>query len=210
MALEAKKILVHRRQGTSRFICFSENHETGKLSMVYKTVTLLDGRTATLDWLKEEELPEVTEALNSVIREGKYLFMNYEITDMEEESRWFERGTKGGMRYLVARVDGRVVGGASIHPNTEKRTHVADYGIYVRDGYRNLGLGTILTKELIEIAKKQELEILQLSVYATNERAFHVYEKCGYRKCGRLTRDIRFLDGTYTDRILMELPLRRA
>jgi RimJ/RimL family protein N-acetyltransferase len=175
--------------------------------MVYKIVKLADGRAATLDWLKEDELPGVTEALNSVIREGKYLLMNNEITDTEEERGWFERGTEEGMRYLVARVDGKVVGGASIHPHAEKRAHVADFGIYIREGYRNLGLGTALTKELIEIAKEQGLEILQLSVYATNKRAFNVYKKCGYRECGRLTRDIRFLDGTYTDRILMELPL---
>jgi L-amino acid N-acyltransferase YncA len=178
--------------------------------MVYRTLRLADGRTAALDWLKKDELPEVVEALNSVIREGKYLFMNSEITDMEEERRWFERGTKEGMRYLVARVDSRVVGGASIHPQTEKRAHVADYGIYVREGYRNLGLGTALTKELIGIAKKQRLEILQLSVYATNERAFHVYKKCGFKECGRLTRDIKFLDETYADRILMEFPLREV
>lgn len=177
--------------------------------MFHRIDRLSDGRTVTLDWLKEEELPEVVEALNSVIREGKYLFMNSEITDMEEERRWFERATREGMRYLVARVDGKVVGGASIHPNTEKRAHVADYGIYIRKGYRNLGLGTVLTKELIEIAKKQGLEILQLSVYATNNRAFHVYKKCGFRECGRLTKDIKFLDKTYTDRILMELPLTR-
>jgi RimJ/RimL family protein N-acetyltransferase len=191
-----------------RFICILEKRETLGCGMAYMTVRLADSRIAKLDWLKENELPEVTEALNSVIREGKYLFMNSEITDMEEERRWFEHGTKEGMRYLVARVDGRAVGGASIHPHTDKRAHVADYGIYIREGYRNLGLGTALTKELIEIAKKQGLEILQLSVYATNERAFHVYKKCGYRECGRLTRDIRFLDGTYTDRILMEIPLR--
>ena len=178
--------------------------------MVYKTVRLADGRTATLDWLKEDELPDVVEALNSVIREGKYLFMNNELTDTEEERRWFERGTKEGMRYLVARIDGKAVGGASIHPQTDKRSHVADYGIYIREGYRNLGLGTALTRELVEIAKKRGLEFLQLSVYATNERAFHVYKKCGYEECGRLTRDIKFLDGTYTDRILMELPLRET
>jgi L-amino acid N-acyltransferase YncA len=175
--------------------------------MVYHKVRLEDGRTATLDWLRGDELPEVIEALNSVIREGKYLFVNNEITDMEEERRWFERVTKEGIRYLVARVDEKVVGGASIHPLTEKRAHVAEYGIYIREGYRDLGLGTALTMELIEIAKKQGLEILQLSVYATNKRAFHVYKKCGFRECGRLTRDIKFLDGTYTDRILMELPL---
>jgi L-amino acid N-acyltransferase YncA len=79
--------------------------------MVYKIVRIADGRTAALDWLKEDELSEVIEAHNSVIREGKYLFMNSEITDMEEERRWFEHGTKEGMHYLVARVDGKVVGG---------------------------------------------------------------------------------------------------
>jgi RimJ/RimL family protein N-acetyltransferase len=176
--------------------------------LVYKTVKLKDGRTAALDWLKAEDLPEVVKALNSVIREGKYLFMNKEITDMEEERRWFERGAETGMRYLVARLDGKVVGGASLHPRTDKRAHVAEYGIFIREGYRNLGLGTILTKVFVEIARESDLEILQLSVYAANMRAFHVYKKCGYRECGRLTRDIRFLDGTYTDRIMMELLLK--
>ena len=42
--------------------------------MVCKTVKLKDGRTVTLDWLKESDLPELVEALNSVIREEKYLF----------------------------------------------------------------------------------------------------------------------------------------
>jgi len=194
-----------------KFIYSSENlfEKLGwTVIMVYKTVRLTDGRTATLDWLREDELPEVVEALNSVIREGKYLFMNNEITDMEEERRWFERSIKEGMRYLVARVEGRVVGGASIHPHTDKRAHVAEFGIYIRDGYRNLGLGTTLTKTFIEIAKEKGLEILQLSVYATNNRAFHVYKKCGYKECGRLTSDVKFLDGTYSDRILMELPLK--
>lgn len=177
--------------------------------MVYKTVRLTDGRTATLDWLKEDDLPEVAKALNSVIREGKYLMGNNEITDMEEERRWFERSTKEGMLYLVARVDDKIVGGASIHPHTDKRAHVAEFGIFIKDGYRNLGLGTILTKTFIEIAKQYGFEILQLSVHAANTRAFHVYQKCGYKECGKLTRDIKFLDGTYTDRILMELPLKQ-
>jgi RimJ/RimL family protein N-acetyltransferase len=176
--------------------------------MVYRTVKLKDGQTAELDWLKAEDLPEVVEVLNSIIREGKYLFLNNEITDMEEERKWFERSSKAGMLYLVARVDSKLVGGASIHPRTDKRAHTAEFGIYIRDSYRNLGLGTMLTRVFIEIAKKRGIEILQLSVHATNERAFHVYKKCGYRECGRLTRDVKFLDGTYTDRILMELPLK--
>lgn len=176
--------------------------------MAYRIVKLKNGKTAVLDWLKEDDLLALVEALNSVIRESKYLFMNDEITDMEEERKWFERSKKEGVLYLVARVDGRVVGGASIHPQKDKRAHVAEYGIFICKGYRNQGLGTELTRTFIKIAKKQEIEILQLSVYATNKRALNVYKKCGYEECGRFTGDIKFSDGTYTDRILMELFLK--
>jgi len=177
--------------------------------MVYKTVKLKNEQTATLDWLKKSDLPELVQVLNSVIREQKYLFMNNEITDMEDEKRWYERSTKEGMLYLVARVNGKIVGGASIHPHTDKRSHVAVFGVFIRDGYRNLGLGTTLTNTLTEVAKERGFEILQLSVYDSNKRAFYVYKKCGYKECGRLARDIKFLDGTYADRILMELLLKK-
>lgn len=177
--------------------------------VVYKTVELTDGRKATLDWLKKEDIPEVVETLNEVIKESRYLFMNNQITDMETEIQWFERGTREGMLYLTARVDGRLVGGASIHPQTEKHAHVASYGIFIGKNYRNVGLGTKLTRELIEIAKTKGVEILQLSVYSTNERAFHLYRKFGFKEAGRLTHGIKFLDGTYTDEILMELLLKQ-
>jgi RimJ/RimL family protein N-acetyltransferase len=175
--------------------------------MVYKTLRLKDMRATTLDWLNEEDLPEAVEALNSVIRERKYLYLNDEIVDMEEEHRWFERSVKAGMLYLVARVEGKVIGGASMHPQTDKRAHVAQFGIFICDGYRNLGLGTAMLKEFIEIAKKRGFEILQLSVFANNTRALNVYKKCGFREIGRLRRDIKFLDGEYADRVLLELPL---
>jgi L-amino acid N-acyltransferase YncA len=176
--------------------------------MAYKTLRLKDMSVATLNWLDEEDLPEAMEALNSVIREGKYLYLNDEIIDMKEEHRWFERSVKAGMLYLVARVEGKVVGGASMHPQTDKRSHVAQFGIFICDGYRNLGLGTAMLKEFIEIAKKRGFEILQLSVFANNTRALNVYKKCGFREIGKLSRDIKFLDGRYADRILLELPLK--
>ena len=176
--------------------------------MVYTTFGLRDKRVARLDWLNEEDLPEVVEALNSVILEEKYLYLNDEIVDMEEERRWFEHSVKSGMLYLVARVEGKVAGGASMHPQTDKQAHVAQFGIFICDGYRNLGLGKSMLKEFIEIAKKRGFEILQLSVFANNTRAFHVYKTCGFKEIGRLSRDIKFRDGIYTDRILMELPLK--
>jgi hypothetical protein len=51
--------------------------------MVYKTFGLRDKRVAILDWLNEDDLPEVVKTLNSVIREEKYLYLKDEIVDME-------------------------------------------------------------------------------------------------------------------------------
>jgi len=176
--------------------------------MVYKAVELTDGRKATFDWLTKKDALEIVEVLNDVIKEDRYLFLNSPITDMEKQLEWFERRTKEGMLYLTARVDGKLVGGATLSPQTDKHRHVGSYGIFIGKNHRNLGLGTLLTKEFVEIAKKHELEILQLTLYASNERAFHVYKKCGFKEVGRLTKGIKFLDGTYTDEIIMELPLK--
>ncbi|MGA3112573.1 MAG: GNAT family N-acetyltransferase [Candidatus Bathyarchaeia archaeon] len=177
--------------------------------MQYKTVTLKNGQTASLSWLEQADLAEVVEALNSVIREQKYLLIVNEISDLESEHRWFAEEIDLGMRYLVARVDGKVVGGASLTPLPGKRGHIAEYGIYVIDSQRNLGLGTLMTKAFVEIARKSHFEIIQLSVFSNNKRAMHIYGKCGFKKCGKLKHDVKFTDGTYTDRILMEQPLPR-
>jgi len=177
--------------------------------MIYKRFKLADGRTVTFEELKEKDLPEVVEALNSVIREDVYLLFNEEITDMEEERRWYYNHMKAGMTYLVARVDGKVVGGASIEPKPAKMSHVVVYGIFIMNEYRGLGIGTELTKAMIETAKKRGFEIMQLSVYASNPRAKRVYEKCGFREIGTIKDGVRMRDGTYTDEIFMTLNLKR-
>jgi RimJ/RimL family protein N-acetyltransferase len=172
--------------------------------LLYKTVTLKNGQDASLSWLTEADLPEILPPVNSVIREDKYLLIVDEITDLDAECQWFRQAATAGMRYLVARIGGKVVGGASLEPHNGKRAHIAEFGIFITESYRNMGLGTALTLEFIEIARKSGFQIVQLSAFGTNKRAIHVYRKCGYKKCGKLTRDIRFADGTYTDRILME------
>jgi len=51
--------------------------------MFHKEFKLADGREVTFRELKEQDLPEVVSALNSVIREGVYLTHDEEIVDME-------------------------------------------------------------------------------------------------------------------------------
>lgn len=177
--------------------------------MIYKRFKLADSRTVTFEELEEKDLAEVVKVLNSVIREDVYLLFNEEITDMEEERRWYYDRMKAGMTYLVARVNRKVVGGASIEPKRAKQSHIVVYGVFIKNEYRSLGIGTELTKAMIKIAKKRGFEIMELIVYASNPRAKHVYEKCGFREIGMMKKGVKMRDGTYTDEIFMTLNLKR-
>jgi len=110
--------------------------------MNYGKCRLTDGRVVRFEDLKEQDLPELVEALNSVIREGVYLTLNEEIVDMEMERKWYHDHMKAGMTYLVARVDDEIVGGASIEPRVGKENHVAVYGVFIKGRFRNMGIGT--------------------------------------------------------------------
>lgn len=169
---------------------------------------LADGGEVTFAELREQDLPEVVYTLNSVIREGVYLNLDEEILDMDAELEWYRSHMKAGMSYLVARVEGQVVGGASIEPRRGRESHVAVYGVFIKDGFRDLGIGTALNRALIEIARKRDFKIMELVVFGSNARAVHVYEKCGFREAGRIKGGIRLPDGSYTDRIIMTLSLK--
>jgi RimJ/RimL family protein N-acetyltransferase len=77
--------------------------------------------------------------------------------------------------------NGRVIGSATLHfyPNEGKK-HVGVFGIIIHDDYQGRGLGTLMTKLMIEIGRLKGLNKMILDVFTTNERAFHVYEKSGY------------------------------
>jgi len=176
-------------------------------SMFHKKFRLTDGREVTFTELKEKDLPEVVSVLNSVIREGVYLTHDEQIVDMDAELEWYRDHMKAGMSYLVARVEDKVVGGASIEPRRGRESHVAVYGIFIKEGFRNLGIGTKLTQALTEIARKRGFKMMELAVLGSNKRAFHVYEKCGFQKVGRIREGVRLPDGSYTDKIIMTLSL---
>lgn len=53
-------------------------------------------------------------------------------------------------------------------------------GIVVTDKFQNKGIGTQLTKFMIEEARKLKMRKIFLNCYTTNERAFKLYTKLGF------------------------------
>lgn len=60
-------------------------------------------------------------------------------------------------------------------------TEVPSLRIYIRNDYQNKKLGHILMGYLIETAKKLNKRGISLTVYEDNKKAFHLYQKMGFK-----------------------------
>ena len=60
-------------------------------------------------------------------------------------------------------------------------------------------VGSALTLSCIQYAQKLGFEQMELEIVSSNERAKHLYEKCGFVKTGVLPHAQRLKDGRYQD-----------
>lgn len=85
---------------------------------------------------------------------------------------------------FVAKVDGKIVGDASLNRLPRRMNHRGDFGIAVVKEYWNQGIGSRLLKKILNFAKYNEFKIIDLQVRSDNLSAIHLYEKYGFKKIG--------------------------
>lgn len=111
---------------------------------------------------------------------------------------------------ILAYVDGEYAGNCSFEGKTSSRRakHRAGIGIALFQKYTGFGLGRLLMEVLIRKIKEHGYEQAELTVVGGNDRAYHLYESLGFKECGRIPDANKYDDGTYSDDILMVLPLK--
>jgi ribosomal protein S18 acetylase RimI-like enzyme len=66
----------------------------------------------------------------------------------------------------------------------EAEEEVPLLGIGISDSHQNRGLGRKLMQMLIDVAKAMDRRGIDLTTMQDNDRAFHLYESCGFRYLG--------------------------
>lgn len=94
----------------------------------------------------------------------------YVTVDYENEMSIVGTVMEEGMESLIA------IGSYARIP----RTRMAEVSLVVRDDLQNKGLGTILLKYLIEIAKNKGFEGFTAWVLTDNTKMMHIFKKLGY------------------------------
>ena len=83
--------------------------------------------------------------------------------------------------YLIAKLNQKIVGFAGIKILMDEADIM---NIVVKKDSRNQGIGSLLLKELINLAKKLNLASITLEVMEENYSAIHLYRKFGFKQVG--------------------------
>jgi putative acetyltransferase len=128
--------------------------------------------------------PSDAEAVHEILSCPKVIANTLQLPwrSLEERRERVGRGGEG-RHSLVAVVDGRVVGNLGLDLEaTPRRRDVGSIGMAVHDDFAGRGVGSALMAAAIELADDWlGLRRLELTVYADNAAAVHLYEKFGFR-----------------------------
>ncbi len=177
-----------------------------------KEIALKDNRECILRSPSVLDAGDLIEYLKIVSAETDYM-IRYpeEVTMPEEEEREFLAGVLKDKRkvMITAVLDGKIVGNASITyiDDKIKLRHRAEFGIAILKEAWNLGIGSAILKEMIDLAREMDYERIELEVDDTNTRGIALYQKMGFIEYGKREHAFRLKDGSYRSEILMQKDL---
>ena len=85
---------------------------------------------------------------------------------------------------LIAKDNEKIVGCASLSRLPRRMKHRGDFAVSVAKEYWNQGIGSMLLCRILDFAKENAFEIIDLQVRSDNLKAIHLYEKYGFKKIG--------------------------
>jgi putative acetyltransferase len=170
-------------------------------------VKLKDGRTVVVRFFVLEDKEKLAEMFASMSSQALRWGMPPYTTEIID--RWMNN--LPNLIPLVAADNDRIVGWATIYKYSHpRRKGVCDLGMYLHQDFHNVGLGTAMLSRLLELAQKEKLHRISLTVIADNSIAVHLYEKFGFKTEG-ITKDAYFGDDAkYHDEIVMGLVSTRS
>jgi L-amino acid N-acyltransferase YncA len=172
-----------------------------------ETVKLRDGATILLRPMTAADQAALTELLSQASDED-VRYLRDDMRDPEVIAHWCQTIDYLKVLPIVALVDDRIVGQATLHFRKGPRRHIGELRIFLAHDLRQRGLGTKMLKTLIELARKNNLQTLVAEIVVEQTRVIKAFQNLGFTM--HCTYEDFFLlpDGDLRDTAILILPLR--
>jgi phosphinothricin acetyltransferase len=156
----------------------------------------------------EADLPFITEIYEQAVRFGTATF---ELTppDLAEMTRRFRALTENGFPYLVAAVDGSVIGYAYAGPFRPRPAYrfTVENSIYLKPAIHRRGIGLLLLQRLLrECEARGYRQVVAVIGDSANAGSIGVHGKCGFQMIGTHP-NVGLKFGRWLDTVMMQLAL---
>lgn len=178
-----------------------------------KTIALKNGQTAVFKTPEIEDAAMLLHYITSASAETNFLTRcpeDWGKVGIRDEERWID-GVRSSpyTTYIACYIEGKVVGACEIRFSGDFKTrHRATIGIAILQECWGLGIGSAMFKEMIELARLHDIEILELCFIEGNTRARALYEKFGFRILSMRPNTFKLRDGTYLGEYYMQKDMR--
>ncbi len=106
---------------------------------------------------------------------------------------------------LIATVGGKHIGNCALARlgSVKRYAHRCSVSIALYKEYCGVGIGELMMKTVLKVAKELGYEQAELEVIADNEAAIGLYKKLGFKEYGRFPNNMKYKDGSYADALWM-------
>ena len=156
----------------------------------------------------ESDLPYITEIYAQAVRFGTATF-ELIPPDLADMTRRFRALVDGGFPYLVATLEGGVIGYAYASPYRPRPAYrfTVENSIYLRPDVHGRGIGLQLLQSLIaECESRGYRQMIAVIGDSANAGSIGVHRKCGFQMLGTHP-DVGLKFGRWLDTVMMQRSL---
>lgn len=173
-----------------------------------KFVTLRNGKRLMLRFLNEQDRAGLLRLFHDAPEEDTR-FLKQDVRDSNLINYWVDNIDYRKVLPLLA-VDienNQIVADATLHRGKNASRHVGEIRIFVSRSHRNLGLGSLLLEELINLSLKENLQWLKAEIVGDLKKVIKGFRNHGFEHKAVLDEYFIRRDGVTHDVVLMMRPV---
>ena len=148
---------------------------------------------------------EIVDIYNYYIENTNITFEE-SILSAEDMKQRIEEKLEHNNPWIVYEENGKVIGYAYLGTWRDRSAYrfSKESSVYVKEDMKGNGIGTLLYKELIKLAKERGIHAIIASITCPNELSFKLHEKLGFEKMAEY-KEVGYKNDTWLDVAFYEL-----